>query len=128
VVQLGRAAEERDLGFIMEQISAGFRTDEGWTRDELKGYLAARLLGGQWLRVFPVGVETHLVSPAQVGLTGTFIFGGSKAASIKDLVRDSAFSAEHIDATFEKEADGAWRAVRASHRALSQQELLGQSR
>jgi hypothetical protein len=121
---MARAAEERRLGFIMDQVSPRFRSSDGLSKDELKGLLAAHLLGARWLRVFTSRLDVHATAPTQVELYGTYVFGRSTAGSVKELVKDSSFAAERVGAVFEREDDGEWRITTASHQPLSQDELL----
>ena len=115
VLTMARAAEDRKLGTLMEGVSSRFHTADGLSRDELKGLLAAQLFAGRWLRVYPMKLEVRQTSPTQVEVAGTFILGRSRAVAVKDLLRDTSAQSERVDATFEREPDGEWRAVSAAH-------------
>lgn len=124
VVQMGLAAEQKDLGFVMEQISPRFRGAGGMTRDELKAFLAAQLFRGDWMRVFPTDLDVHAVETGKAELSGVFLFGQSRAKLLKDLVKETSMQAEEVTAVWEREADGHWRVVSATYRPVSQEELI----
>ena len=69
VVQMAAAAEKKDVAFIMDQVSTRFRSEEGWSRDELKAYLVGQLLRGEWIRVFTTDIQTSTLSPTSVNLS-----------------------------------------------------------
>ena len=56
--------------------------------------------------------------------TGKFIFARSEAKELKDLAKDSVMDAQQIDAKLEKEADGEWRFVTASHASVDPTSLF----
>ena len=112
------AAEQKDLGAVMEEISDRFRGDQGLSKQELKGVLAGQLLRGAWVRIFTTDLEVKLRSPSTADFSGKFIFGRSAAKELKDLARDSELSRYQIDATLEKERDGEWRFVTAQYRQI----------
>jgi hypothetical protein len=123
-IQMAAAAEKKDMGFIMEQISSRFRSEEGWGRDELRAYLAAQVLRGETRRVFTSDLETRMAGPTTVQLTGKYIFVRSDAKQLKDVARDTVIGSYQIDARAEKEADGEWRFVWAAHRPVDLTEHL----
>jgi hypothetical protein len=125
VVELTRAAEDKDVGGVMEAVSERFRSDSGaWGKKEVRGVLAAQVLRGQWVRVFMTNLEVHEVSPTKGDFQARFIFGRSEAEKVQDLAADSVLNAYLIEGSFEKEADGEWRVVRAKHRPLNPADLL----
>ena len=113
-VAMADAAERKELGFIMEQLSPRFQTDDGSSRDDVKGLLAAQLLRGEWVRVMTANVDVAMTSPSSADFHGTYIFGRSKAKQLKDLAKESVIAAYEITAKVEREADGEWRFVSAS--------------
>lgn len=118
VVRMVRAAEAKQLGEVMEQISPRFRTRDGMSRDELKGFLAGQLFRGTWVRIFLVDMDVRVTSATTAEFSGKFIFGRSNAKQLKDLAKDSVMSAYQIDAQVERESDGEWRFVEASYREI----------
>ncbi|MCP3097691.1 hypothetical protein LZ198_02240 [Myxococcus sp. K15C18031901] len=124
VVTLTRAAEAKNVGGVMEGVSERFKSDSGWSKQDLRGVLTAQVLRGQWVRVFTTHLEVHEVSPSQGDFQGRFIFGRSQAEKLEDLAADSVLNAYLIEGTFEKEEDGTWRVVRAKYRPLDAAELL----
>lgn len=118
VVRMVRAAEQKKLGDVMEPISLRFRSSDGLTRDELRGFLAGQLLRGQWVRIFLVDLDVRVTSPDTAEMTGKFIFGRSDAKTLKDLAKESVMSSYQIDAQLEREPDDEWRVVKASYKAI----------
>lgn len=124
IVELTRAAEQRDLGDLADGLSEDFRSSRGWRKQEAKAFLAAQVLRGQWLRVFTVDIEVAELSPAAARFEAKFIFGRSEAPAFKDLARESVMSAYRVAGTFMKEADGTWRITEADHQALDSSQLF----
>jgi hypothetical protein len=124
VVQMVRSAERKELGDMMEQISPAFRTADGLTRDELRGFLAGQLFRGQWVRIFLVDMEAQVKSPTTVELDAKFIFGRSDAKELKDLAKDSVMSSYQIQARAERESDGEWRFVWATYKPIDASQFL----
>jgi hypothetical protein len=124
VVLMTHAAERKDLGEIMEQVSPRFRSADGWGRDEVKGVLAAQILSGRWVRVFTTEMSVTMTSSTTADFSGKFVFGRSDAKELKDLARDSVLSSYLIDAKLEKEADGEWRFVWAKPQQIDPASLF----
>jgi hypothetical protein len=124
IVELTSAAERKEVGEIMGGVSERFRSGEGWSRQEVRGVLLARVLRGEWVRIFTTGLEVQEVSPTQGDFKVKFIFGRSQAEKLEDLSRDAVLNAYMIEGTFEKEEDGEWRVVKARHRPLGPTELF----
>jgi hypothetical protein len=125
IVQLTRGAEEKDVGAVMEGVSERFRHDNGgWDKKGVRGVLTAQVLRGQWVRIFMTNLEVREVSPTQGDFQARFIFGRSQAEKLEDLAAESVLNAWLIEGTFEKEADGEWRVVRAKHSRLEPADLL----
>ncbi|MCI0569804.1 MAG: hypothetical protein L0Y66_03565 [Myxococcaceae bacterium] len=124
MVQMAAAAEERNLGDVMEGVSDSFRSTEGWGKDDLRRVLAAQLLRGQWVRIFlDVDAPTQ-VSGDEVAVSARLFFARSDAEDLAHLARESVVDAYAVEGTFRREADGEWRAVQASHRRLGAADLL----
>lgn len=115
-VQLARAAEEKDLAFVMEQVSERFRGAEGLSKQELKGVLAGQLLRGSWVRIFLTDLSVTLTSGTSAEVSAKFIFGRSEAERLEDLAKESVLASYAVEAKAEKEADGEWRFVSARYR------------
>ncbi|CAM4478591.1 hypothetical protein [Corallococcus exiguus] len=124
IIAMTRSAEEKDVGGVMEGVSERFKTKEGWSKQDVRGILAAQVLRGQWVRIFTTDIDVHEVSPTQGDFQARFIFGRSEADKLEDLAKDSVLNAYAIEGTFEKEEDGEWRVVKAKQRQLDPSELL----
>ncbi len=116
VVSMTRYAEEKDVQAILEHVSDRFRADQGMGKQELKQYLAAQLFRNRWVRVFTTDLEVKATSPTTVEMTGRFIFGRSDAKTLEELAKESVVDSYQIDARFEREEDGVWRAAWAKYR------------
>ena len=124
VLELTQAAERKDVSAIQDALSERFTTAEGWTRDDVRRLLGLRVLRGTWVRVFVTDLEVREVTPAEVEVGASFVFGRSEAQRLQDLGRDSVLEAYRIDATFVLEDGDVWRVVSARHRHLAPHELL----
>lgn len=123
-VQMAYAAERKDVGFIVDQLSMRFRTEEGGLdRDAIRGLLLREVMRGQWLRVFTADLDVKVLTPTSAEFSGKFIFGRSEAKLLKDLAKESVLSAYRIDGVLEREEDGEWRFVSARYRQLDPGEL-----
>lgn len=124
IVAMTHAAQEKDVGDVMERVSERFQTDRGWRKQQVRGVLAGQVLRGQWVRIFTTNLDVTEVSPTQGDFQVKLIFGRSPGERLEDLSREAIMSAYLIEGTFEKEEDGQWRVVRARHRSISPTELL----
>lgn len=119
VIKMGEAAEEKNLGYIMDQISDRFRgSPEPLTKDELKQVLAAQILKGNWVRVFIRETEVRVVSDNEATFSGKFIFGRSSGDSLENLVKRTDIEAYQVDATLQREKDGQWRFVSGGYKRI----------
>lgn len=116
VVELTYAAQERDLGAIMEHVSERFTSSEGLDKQAIKGVLAGQLLRGSWVRVFTTELSIDVLAADSAQLTGTFIFARSEATRLEDLAKDSVMSRYVIDAKLALESGDQWRFVSARYR------------
>jgi len=123
VIKMARAAEKKDVSYIMEQISERFTFDEGGSKRDLHQLLVAELMRGNWLRVFAVDLAVTVTSPSTASFSGKFIFGRSNAATLKELAKESELSSYAIEAKLEKERDD-WKFVSAKHRSIDRAEFL----
>ncbi len=124
VVKLTADAERKDLAELMDGVSERFRSGEGWGKPELKGVLLGQVLRGQWVRIFTTGLDVTPVSETRGDFQIKLIFGRSEADALEKLARESVLSAYLIQGTFEREQDGEWRVVQASHRPLNPSDLF----
>jgi hypothetical protein len=124
IVEMTRAAEQKDVGELMEDVSERFKSGEGWGKEQMRGVLVAQVLRGQWVRLFNIGLEVKEVSPTRGDFEVKLIFGRSQADWLEELARESVINAWLVEGSFEKEQDGEWRLVSARHRPLSRAELF----
>ena len=124
VLQMSDAAEHKDMGELMDGVAESFHSGEGWDKPQLKGVLLGQVLRGDWVRVFVKDLDVNEVDPRHGTVQVKIIFGRSQAEKFENLARESVLSAYLIQATFEKQDDGQWRALTAQHRSLSPSELF----
>lgn len=124
IVQMERAAEDRDIAFVVAQISPRFQANGHIDRDEARRVLEQSFGGGTWRRLFLDSIETSASSSQTVSARVRVIFGRSDATRLRDLARSSVFAAYQIDAVAEREADGEWRFVSAQVTPLDPAQLL----
>lgn len=124
VVELGAAADRRDLGELLDGASERFRSQEGWDKQALEGVLLSRVLRGDWVRVFFVDLHVDERTPREAAFRVRLIFARSEAKELAQLSRESVFGAYAIEGTFAREDDGTWRVTRARHRTLGPGELF----
>lgn len=124
IIEMTRAAEQKDVSGVMEGVSDRFKSGQGWGKDQVKGVLVAQVLRGQWLRIFHTDLEVTEVSPTQGDFSVRFIFARSEAQQLEQLGQDAVLNAWQVEGTFEKEQDGQWRVVVARNRRLEPSELF----
>jgi hypothetical protein len=124
IIEMTRAAEEKNVSGVMEGVSDRFKSGQGWGKDQLKGVMVAQVLRGQWLRIFHTDLEVTEVSPTQGDFSVKFIFARSDAQQLDQLGQDSVLNAWVVEGTFEKEQDGEWRVVVAKNRRVEPSELF----
>lgn len=124
IVSMTRAAQEKDVGELMDRVSERFRTHQGWDKQQVRGVLVGQVLRGQWVRVFTTNLDVTEVSPARGDFQVKIIFGRSPGERLEDLSRETILNAYLIEGSFEKEQDGKWRVVSARHQPLDPMDLL----
>ncbi|XXF75962.1 hypothetical protein P2318_23275 [Myxococcaceae bacterium GXIMD 01537] len=124
IIAMTRAAQEKDVGAIMEHVSERFRAAQGWDKQQVRGVLVGQVLRGQWVRVFTTNLEVTEVTPTRADYRVKIIFGRSPGERIEDLSRETVLSAYLLEGAFEKEDDGQWRVVSARHQSLAPTDLL----
>jgi ketosteroid isomerase-like protein len=122
VEEMAGAAEERDVGGILEHISEKFRGEEGMGKDEIRGYIAGHVLRGDWVRVMAMNLEVTLTSEDGADFSGKFVFARSEE-DVPGQARRGSASAYLITGTLRRE-DGEWRFVSADHREVSAADLF----
>jgi len=124
IIEMTRAAEQKDVSAVMEGVSERFTSGQGWGKDQVKAVMVAQVLRGQWLRIFHTDLEVTEVSPTQGDFSVKFIFARSDAQQLDQLGQDSVLNAWAVEGTFEKEQDGEWRVTVAKNRRLEPTELF----
>ena len=124
ILVMADAAERKDMGALMDGVAESFESGEGWNKQQLKSVLLGQVLRGNWVRVFVKDIQVTEVNPSLGDVEVKIIFGRSQADTLETLARDSVLHAWLIQASFEKQDDGEWRAVRAKQRGLDPSELF----
>ncbi len=122
VEEMANAAEERDVGGILEHVSQKFRGEEGMGKEELRGFIAGQVLRGEWVQVMPMNTEVKLTSEDSAEFSGKFVLARSEG-DVREQVRAGAVSAYLIEGKLQRE-DGEWRFVSAKHRPVDATELF----
>lgn len=118
VIQMARAAEKKDLGAIMDNVSDAFSAPQLGGKDQLKGILFVQVMQGTWVRVWPIDTEVTVTAPDAAQMTGKFVLGRSAEAKVENLGKDPTLDVREISATWKKESDGEWRVVSAAHKGV----------
>jgi hypothetical protein len=124
IIQMTRAAEQKDVSAVMEGVSERFKSSQGWNKEQVRGVLVVQVLRGQWVRIFHTGLDVTEVSPTRGDFSVKFIFARSEAQELEQLARESVINAWLVEGSFEKEQDGEWRVVAARNRRLDPSELF----
>lgn len=122
VEQMAGAAEERDVGGILEHVSEKFRGQQGMGKDELRGYIAGQVLRGEWVRVMPMDVEVTLTGEDGADFSGKFVLARS-GGDVAEQARAGSVTAYLITGQLLRE-DGEWRFVSARHRPVNAADLF----
>ncbi len=124
VMEMADAAEQRKVGFIVDQLSQRFRTRTGEGRDEVRGIILGQVFRGDFVRVFPLDLDVTLTGPKTADFSGKFVFARSAERDVKQAAQSGEVTGYRIDGKLELEADGEWRFVSADHRQLEPAELF----
>lgn len=125
VLQMQRAAEEKDVGAIMEHVSDRFQGEpQALNKDDLRRFLAAQILRGAWVRVFVRDTDIRLTSATEATFEGKFVFGRSEADTLEKLAAESRVGGYRVTGKLELEQDGAWRFVSAGYEAIPPGQLF----
>jgi hypothetical protein len=110
-----RAAEERDLGALMELVARDYRDAEGNGREELRNYLRGYLLVHPTVRVSSrvEGIDFPYEDMARVRLQLATMGQGAGGSPLRGIAAD--LHEVELEIVLE---DGRWRVLRAEHRPL----------
>jgi hypothetical protein len=124
VLAMARSAEKRDVGGVMEHVSARFSGQGGMGRDELKRFVAAQVLRGTWVKVFVRDMRVELLSDTRARLVGRFVFGRSEGDTLEALAREGRIQAYEVQGEVEREEDGQWRFVTGRYAPIPASQML----
>ena len=118
------AAEERNLGGVMEAVSEGFVGPYAMKKDELRRFIFARLYRGEWRRIFVVGTEITLEDDTHAKVkTGAVLVRGEGIDKLEDFTKETKADSLRFELDFVKEDDD-WRVVKSTYRRSTPDELL----
>lgn len=123
VEEMAQSAEDRDLGGVTDGISERFRAANGMGKQEIRQFIAAQVLRGEFVSVIATNLEVTLVDEATADFQGRFIFGRTEGDLQAQLQR-GGMSAYRIDGQLEREQDGRWRFVSAKYAPVDATELF----
>jgi len=121
--RMAQKAGERDVGGILEHVSARY-VGEGGAKRELRRYLLGYLLRSEVVAALPANVQ--LTEPPQDGkakVSFVVLLARTPASKAEDLRAEELVGSHRIEAAMEKE-DGVWRAVGARRSPASPQDWL----
>lgn len=129
--EAARAAENQDLGGVMEIVSQDFRGDLGGEqagRSAVQGFLFLQLRRGAWNKVFLTDVDVELgpgpdVTSADV-TAHVVLASGANLKTLADVVPERAGTYK-ITMTMQKEDGDEWRATSAKYTATDVKSLIG---
>ena len=124
VVELSRSAEARKPGEMLERVSLRFTAPEVGDKDALRGFLAAQLLRGEWVRAWPMDIQAELREGARAHQHVKMVLGRSTASRVEELGRDASLAAWRLELDWVREEDGEWRIVSARWDPIPPAELL----
>lgn len=101
------AVSRRDVGGVLSHVSEHYRSREGWDRDQLRAYLAAQMLRGEWAEAFVTNRDIRVNGDeAEAEMTATLSRGGSSGARV---------GSHRIRVGFQREGND-WRVVSSERR------------
>jgi hypothetical protein len=125
-----KAAEEQDLGGVMEAISESFKSG-GADRRDIPRFIFAQLRQAQWRRVAIVNIDVELKDEKSAharvksilarGDVGEGELDRGALEKLAQAVRTDAFVFE-LD--FVREDDDEWRVIKAEYKSVSPKDLL----
>ena len=124
LAQAAKAAQERDLGDLMDLVSEKFE-GKGMDRRTLKQYVFVQLQRGAWRRVFFVNTVVE-VQPAGTSArvkTGAILASGENVKTVDDVAGTDAGS-YRFDLTMELEEGDTWRVTTAQYEPTPLQGLI----
>jgi len=124
VEEMAEAAGQRDVAFIMEQISERFSGQGGADKSQLKGLIVAQVFRGEWVEVMPTALEVQLESPQLANFDGKFVFARKAGLDLAAAAQAGGLTAYQIQGQLQKEADGEWRFINARHQQVEARDLF----
>lgn len=124
VEQMSVAAGERDIAFVMEQISESFRGSRGADKQQIKGIIVAQVFRGELVQVWPMDLDVSLESPTVAKFSGKFVFARKAASDVQAALAEGGVTLYRIDGQLEKESDDEWRFVTAEYQQLDPTDLF----
>jgi hypothetical protein len=124
IVRMRSAAEKKDIGALMEDVSERFKSAEGLSKQQVRGVLVGQVLRGQWLTLFQTGLDVTEVSPTRGDFTLKLVYARSDSMPPDGVDRNGDVDGWVIEGSFEKEQDGEWRVVSASHRTVKPSDIF----
>jgi hypothetical protein len=110
---------------MLERISPRFSAPEVGDKDALRGFLAAQLLRGEWVRAWPMDIESEVRDGGRAHQHVKMVLGRSTASRVEELGRDASLAAWRLELDWIREEDGQWRIVSAQWTQIPPGELLG---
>ena len=124
LARAARAAQERDLGALMDLVSEEFK-GKGMDRRTLKQFVFVQLHRGTWRRVFFVNTSIDVQPDGKSARveTGAILTSGEKVETIEDVAGTDAGS-YRFDIIMELEEGDTWRVTTAEYESTPLQGLM----
>jgi len=115
-------AGNKDVNGILEHVSDGYR-GEGGDKRELKAYLFGYLVRSGVVAAVPARIDVQ-VTGERAQVTLVVLLARTPAKKAAEVGPDQLLGSHRIEAEFVKEAPKTWRAVSATRRDATPQDLL----
>lgn len=112
VIQMVDAVYRKDIPGFMEGISDRFLgTTQAIGKQELKQFLAGKLVSGRWTRAHTRELNVQVSSPTEAVFDGKFVLTDAPTDQPEEIPSQGSIGNYAIDGKLEKEPDGEWRFV-----------------
>lgn len=120
--RMAAATQKKDVSAIAEEVSERYH-GEGGDKRELKTYLLAFLMRGEFVRAIPARVQISLTSESAAEVSLVVVLARGDVKGEQDLRPELVVGTHKMDAHFAKEGDQ-WRVIDARGRDAAARDLF----